>query len=59
MCKWVFARQQPKAKEFRKYCCDTMFAHVRQQMTEKMEEIIKKLSQRSKEDISLPDSERP
>ena len=34
----VFSSQQPKAKDFRKHCCNVLFAHVRQQLKNKMEE---------------------
>ena len=33
-----FSSQQPKAKDFRKYCCNVLFPHVRQQLTCKMQE---------------------
>ena len=32
----VFSRQQQKAKAFRKYCCNEMFPHIRQQLTDKL-----------------------
>ena len=32
----LFSRQQPKAKDFRKHCCNVMFPHIRQQLTENM-----------------------
>ena len=38
MYELVFGSQQPKAKEFRKHCCNVMFPHVRQQLTNKMKE---------------------
>ena len=34
----LFSSQQPKAKDFRKHCCNVLFPHVRQQLTNKMEE---------------------
>ena len=34
----VFSSQQPKAKDFRRYCCNVLFPHVRQQLTNKMKE---------------------
>ena len=34
----VFSSQQPKAKDFRRYCCSVLFPHVRQQLTNKMKE---------------------
>ena len=38
MYELVFGSQQPKTKEFRKHCCNVMFPHVRQQLTNKMKE---------------------
>ena len=38
MYELVFGSQQPKAKEFRKHCCNVMFPHVRQQLTNKLKE---------------------
>ena len=34
----VFSSQQPKAKDFRRHCCNVFFPHVRQQLTNKMKE---------------------
>ena len=34
----VFSNQQPKAKEFRRHCCNVLFPHVPQQLTNKMKE---------------------
>ena len=34
----VFSSQQPKDKDFRRQCCDVLFPHVRQQLTNKMKE---------------------
>ena len=34
----VFSSQQPKAKDFRRHCCNVLFPHVRQQLTSKMKE---------------------
>ena len=34
----LFSSQQPKAKDFRKHCCNVLFPHVRQELTNKMEE---------------------
>ena len=34
----VFSNQQPKAKDFRRHCCNVLFPHVRQQLTNKMKE---------------------
>ena len=33
-----FGSQQPKAKDFRKHCCNVLFPHVQQQLTNKMKE---------------------
>ena len=30
--------QQPLAERFRKHCCNVMFPHIRQQLTDKMQE---------------------
>ena len=38
MYKLAFGHQKPKAKEFRKHCCNVMFPRVRQQLTNKMKE---------------------
>ena len=34
----VFSSQQPKAKDFRRHCCNVLFPHVRQQLPNKMKE---------------------
>ena len=34
----VFSSQQPKAKDFRRHCCNVLFPHVRQQLTNKIKE---------------------
>ena len=34
----LFGSQQPLAKRFRKHCCNVMFPHIRQQLTDKMQE---------------------
>ena len=34
----LFSSQQPKAKGFRKHCCNVMFPHIRQQLTDKLVE---------------------
>ena len=34
----VFLSQQPKAKGFRKHCCNRLFPHVQQQLTNKIKE---------------------
>ena len=36
MYELLFSSQQPKAKDFRKRCCNVMFPHTRQQLTEKL-----------------------
>ena len=38
MCKLLFSSQQPKTKDFRKYCCNVLFPQIRQQLTDKLEE---------------------
>ena len=38
MYKLVFGSQQPKAKAFRKHCCNVLLPHVRQQLTNKIQE---------------------
>ena len=34
----VFSNQQPKAKAFRRHCCNVLFPHIRQQLTNKIQE---------------------
>ena len=34
----VFSSQQPKAKDFRRHCCNVLFPHFRQQLTHKIQE---------------------
>ena len=34
----VFSCQQRKAKDFRRHCCNVLFPHVQQQLTNKMKE---------------------
>ena len=38
MYELVFSSQQPKAKDFRKLCCNVLFPYVRQQLTNKIQE---------------------
>ena len=38
MYELVFGSQQAKAEEFRKHCCNVMFPHIWQQLTNKMKE---------------------
>ena len=38
MYELVFGSQQPKAKSFRKHCCNVLFPHVRQRLTNKVHE---------------------
>ena len=33
----LFSSQQPKAKAFRKHCCNVLFPHVQEQLTNKMQ----------------------
>ena len=35
--KRLFSSQQPKAKDFRRHCCNVLFPHIRQQLTKKNE----------------------
>ena len=37
MYKLLFSSQQPKAKAFRKHCCNVLFPHVRQQFRNKIQ----------------------
>ena len=39
MYKLVFGSQQPRAKAFRKRCWNVLFPHVRQQLTNKIQEV--------------------
>ena len=34
----VFSSQQPKAKDFRRHCCNVLFPHLRQWLTKKIQE---------------------
>ena len=34
----VFSSQQPKAKDFRRHCCNVLFPHFRQRLTNKIQE---------------------
>ena len=38
MYELVFESQQPKAKDFRRHCCNVIFPQIRQQLTNKMKE---------------------
>ena len=38
MYELLFSSQLPKAKDFRKYCCNVLFPHLQQQLTNKMQE---------------------
>ena len=38
MYELVFGSQQPKAKDFRRHCCNVMFPRIQQQLTNKMKE---------------------
>ena len=31
----LLSRQQPKAKDFRRHCCNVLFPHVRQQLSDR------------------------
>ena len=34
----VFGSQHPKAKDFRRHCCNVILPHIRQKLTHKLEE---------------------
>ena len=36
MYELLFSSQQPKARDFRRHCCNVLFSQVRRQLTEKM-----------------------
>ena len=36
MYKLLFSSQQPKAKDFQRHCCNVLFPHVRQQLSDKL-----------------------
>ena len=38
MYELLFSSQQSKAKDFRRHCCNVLFPHVREQLTNKMKE---------------------
>ena len=38
MYELFFSSQQPKAKDFRRHCCNVLFTHVQQQLANKMKE---------------------
>ena len=38
MYELLFSSQQPKAKDFRRHCCNVLFLHVRLRLTEKIKE---------------------
>ena len=38
MYELLFSNLQPKAKDFRKHCCNVLFSHVQQHLTNKMTE---------------------
>ena len=48
MYELLFSSQQPKAEAFRKYCCNTMFLHVRKQLEDKLSAEIDELTIRIK-----------
>ena len=49
----VFSSQQPKAKDFRRYCCIVLFPHVRQQLTNKMKEDLQQANEEKDATIAL------
>ena len=36
MYQLLFSSQKPKAKDFRRHCCNVLFPHVRQQLSDKL-----------------------
>ena len=38
VCEIVFSSQQLKTKDFRRHCCNALFPHAQQQLTNKMKE---------------------
>ena len=38
MYELLFSSQQPRAKDFRRHCCNVLFPHVRQQLSNKIQE---------------------
>ena len=49
----VFSSQQPKAKDFRRYCCNVLFPHVRQQLTNKMKEDLQQANEEKDATVAL------
>ena len=49
----VFSSQQPKAKDFRRHCCNVLFPHVRQQLTNKMKEDLQQANEEKDATIAL------
>ena len=49
----VFSSQQPKAKDFRRYCCNVLFPHVRQQLRNKMKEDLQQANEEKDATIAL------
>ena len=49
----VFSSQQLKAKDFRRYCCNVLFPHVRQQLTNKMKEDLQQANEEKDATIAL------
>ena len=53
MYELLFSSQQPKAKDFRRHCCNVLFPHVRQQLTSKMKEDHQQAIEEKDEAIAL------
>ena len=53
----LFSSQQPLAKKVRKHCCNVMFPHIRQQLTDKMVEEHQRAVTVLKEDIQHKDEQ--
>ena len=57
MCEPLFSCQQPLVKKLRKHCCNVMFPHIRQQLTDKMVEEHQRAVTVLKEDIQHRDEQ--
>ena len=57
MYELLFSSQQPLAKKLRKHCCNVMFPHIRQQLTDKMVEEHQRAATVLKEDIQHKDEQ--
>ena len=57
MYELLFSSQQPLVKKLRKHCCNIMFPHIRQQLTDKMVEEHQRAVTVLKEDIQHKDEQ--